>query len=342
MKIVFDILHPTHVHLWNSIIKNMKNHEISIIAKPKKCVIELLNYYGLQHKCIGINYLNLLDKVSGTFNRTFRLKNFIQKRNIELGIGMYTGHLAIASKICGFKSLTFYSDNDHLWRGDKADEIICNLFSDYIAVPAGLGRLTKRAAFTYNGVKELAYLYYKHFIPKKEILEKYELEDPYIIIREPSFTALHDIGLDEVIKIEKYIKKLKKYGDIVIIPGNRKKISGVKNLVCSPDIHHIIYFASLFIGDCTSTNIESAVLGTPTIKVSKLWTPLDRQLIENKILEYYDDGDFALQRASEILENDEKNEWRKNAREFNMKSGDVQVQIVNGIKDILKKIEQSE
>lgn len=339
MNIVFGISHPSHVFLWKEIIKRLENHQIFVIAKPTKCVLEFLAHFGIKHIVIGSHHKNIGMKLLGMMQRIILLRDFIIKNNIDLCIGEYTVPLAIASRFCGSKSLIIYSDCEQRWRGDKPEAMICNKFADFIAFPKGDGKLLPKTTFTFGGVYPLAYLHPKYFEPKKEILAKYGLEEPFIVLRERSFTAVHDFWLGEAIQIERYIGELKKYGDIVLIPGKKGKRGGVKTIECSPDIHHLLYFASLFIGDCGIMAEESAVLGTPTLKISKLRFPRDTQLINKGILEYYDNGEAGLKRAKELLENDEKEEWRKRAKGYYDECGDVQTQILDVIRDIIKKIE---
>lgn len=339
MNIAFGISHPLHMYVWKGIIKRLENHHIFVIAESKKCVLELLRHYGIEHIVIGPHHKNIAMKILGMMRKTILLREFLIKTDIDLGIWVYNVPIAIASKLCGSKSLIFYNDNEHRWRGDKPEEFICNKFANFIAIPIGDGKLMDKATFTFGGVLPLAYLHPNYFKPKKEILEKYELEEPFIVLREREFAAVHDIKLDEVIDIEKYIKELEKYGDIVFVLGRGGNRKGVKNVECSPDIHHLLYFASLFVGDSATMCEESAILGTPTLKVSKLKKCTDDQLINKGILEYYDSREIALKRAKELLENNEKEEWRKRAKRYCEECGDVQTQILDGIEDIIKKIE---
>ena len=57
MKILFDIGHPAHVHLFRNAVNILekKGHELKITARDKDIALDLLNNYGFSYEVIGTN-----------------------------------------------------------------------------------------------------------------------------------------------------------------------------------------------------------------------------------------------------------------------------------------------
>ena len=142
----------------------------------------------------------------------------------------------------------------------------------------------KHKKLAYLGTQKSAYLHPKYFKPDASVLEKYNHKDTkYFLIRLVSYKALHDTlysassGLDEKI-LDRLIPILENYGKVLISFENEindKYKTYVLNLEFA-DIHSLIYYADMFIGDSQSMHIEAALLGTPSIRSNKWVMTKDR------------------------------------------------------------------
>jgi len=98
------------------------------------------------------------------------------------------------------------------------------------------------------------------------------LKDRYFIIRIVSLTAGHDIeGKDRGITgpvLDKIITKLQKHGKIIISSEDRlPKFYEKYRFDFEPNLmHHLMFYADLFIGDSQSMCAEAGLLGTPFIR----------------------------------------------------------------------------
>ena len=94
--------------------------------------------------------------------------------------------------------------------------------------------------------------------------------DHFIVMRFSAWKAHHDIGDCGFSDKLKAVKTLNKICKVFIsseaeLPLEMKKYE----LIISPEkIHHILYYADLFIGESAPMCTESAILGTPGIFVS--------------------------------------------------------------------------
>ena len=118
----------------------------------------------------------------------------------------------------------------------------------------------------------MSYLHPNYFVPDKKIVEQYFPvdESPYYIIRFAKLTAHHDVGVEgftqEVAK--KVIDKLKVHGRVYITSEAplAKELEQYRLCINPLDIHHILAFASLYIGDSQSMAVEACMLGTPCVR----------------------------------------------------------------------------
>jgi len=124
----------------------------------------------------------------------------------------------------------------------------------------------------YSGFQKLAYLHPNVFTKKEEILHKYGLraDETYFIIRLVGLGAHHDggkKGLSDRL-VQELLMILNEYGRTFIsserpLPPEFERC----RLVIDPlDIHHVLAFSTLFIGDSQSMAVESAMLGVPNIR----------------------------------------------------------------------------
>ena len=98
----------------------------------------------------------------------------------------------------------------------------------------------------------------------------FSLHKPYFILRFISWNANHDINnygfsQDEKIQI---VNKLIKFGDVYITSESELPFELEKYRIKIPasKIHHVLHYATMYIGDSQTMATESALLGTPAIR----------------------------------------------------------------------------
>jgi predicted glycosyltransferase len=124
---------------------------------------------------------------------------------------------------------------------------------------------------TYSGYHELAYLHPENFNADLKIIEKYELKPKsYFIVRLVKLTASHDTGKEGLKKelLNRIISKLSTVGKVYITSEQEldESLQPYRLQVNPLDIHHILAFAKLYIGDSQTMAAEAGVLGTPFIR----------------------------------------------------------------------------
>lgn len=269
-KILIDILHPAHVHFFKNIARELerKGYKVIFTARDKEMALELLekngfNYYLLSKQKTGVGLI--LEMVF----RTFKLIKVCLKEKPSLMIGIMGPSIAVAGKILSIPAWTFY-DTENAW--------ITNWFvypmAERIYSPSCYLNKKRKNQILYPSYHELSYLHPDNFAPRKEKLKEngIDTELPFSIVRFVSWQASHDVGEKGIQYNHKkeIVKKLEEYGNVYItsegvLPEELKKYELKIN---KEDIHHLLAYASLVIGESATMASEAAVLGTPAIYIS--------------------------------------------------------------------------
>lgn len=272
MKILFYLHHPAQFFLFKNVINELKNnnHNVIIFATKKDILADLL-------KSFNIKFINNLpfgrkDKrismALGVLKQDFGLLMYCFKNRPDIMVGT-SAEICHIGKILRVPSI-FVNEDDV--------EVVALVgkiaypFANYIVAPrvCSTGKWNYKT-IRYDGYHELAYLHPNHFVPKKEIVNKYfSANEPFFIIRLAKLTAHHDKevnGLSYQITKE-LIEILEPFGKIYITSEKKLNSSFQKYQlnINIQDIHHVLYYAKLFIGDSQTMAAEAGVLGTPFIR----------------------------------------------------------------------------
>ena len=271
MKYLFQLNHPAHYHLFKNTIHKLKanGHEVLILARPKDILIDLLK--SETYDVIDIpKGKNLIEKI----------KLIKKVRNISLSYTSYhkpdmvigTGDFSYVTKKQGIPSVQCGEDDVTLnWMLFLWASTVLTDFSVILA-PQGVNNSiwNKKTTF-YHGYHKLAYLHPNQFTPDKKIVEKYFSTDkPYFILRFAKLNAYHDVnakGINTEIA-QKLIDILLPQGDVYITSERELEPQFEKyRLKIDPlDIHHVMFYSKLYIGDSQSMAVEAAMLGVPSVR----------------------------------------------------------------------------
>ncbi|MBN2215636.1 MAG: DUF354 domain-containing protein [Bacteroidales bacterium] len=284
MLLLFDINHPSYYHAFKNAMIRLKNkgHSILITASQKDITYALLNEYSIYFISTGVSVTSLFQKIIQSFKKIFILIKTIRQNNIKLIVSFESPYAAIAGWLCRRDIITF-SDTESANFIHK----ITGRLSSTVVVPTCFKKCLSPTQIVFNGYKELAYLLPMYFQPEKKILQKHgiNMDEPYAIIRFVSFNALHDKGFTGFTK-ENKLKLVKELSlrIKVFISSESTLIPELKQylLKISPhSLHHILAFASLYIGESTTMAAEAAILGIPSICVNHMNLGYIQELAES-------------------------------------------------------------
>ena len=316
MKIVVDMNHPGHVHYFRNFIDIMKKdgNEVLITASSKDITIDLLNKYKYDYVNLGSYGNSLLKKFFNIFIMDYKLYKSVKKFNPDVFIGFGSIRAAHVSFLLRKKCINF-DDTEH----SMEQKILYLPFINKICTPECYNKDLGHKQVRFNGYIELCHLHPNYFKPDSSVLKELGLSsnEDYILLRFVSWNATHDMGQHGVTDKVSMVKELEKYGRVVISSeGNICEELKPYELKISPEkIHHVLYYAKLYVGEGATMATEAALLGTPSIYISSLAKTMGnfKELEEKYDAVYlYADQNQALEKAIELLRlSNLKDKWQE-------------------------------
>lgn len=318
------------MHFWKNIIHNLKRygHEVKIVAWDKDVTLYLLNAYGFKYTIIGRSYKSFFGKAYDMFKSDFKV--FIVAKKFKPDLFIHGDpYLAHVSKITGKKHIE-YCDTDHA----HFIHLTTFPFSDVICTPTCfLKKINSRKHIAFDGYSELAYLHPNYFKPDSSVLNKLGLNinDKFIIMRFVAWGASHDVNQQGFTNKKILVEELEKYGRIFIFSENKLPNEFLKYQINMPpeSFHHLLYYATMYIGEGATIAAEAAMLGTPALYVNTLQLGYLNEL-EKKYELVYNFSDQingqkeALEKAIHLLKNENlKKEWLQKKDQMLKESVDV-------------------
>ena len=262
--------HPAHFHLFKNVAKNLSANgkNVFFVIKQKDILEKLLQDEGLTYTKIreGRTHSKLA-MVRSVLQMEWGMVQFIRRNKIDLLIGTT---LSFAARVFTKAKVIVVNEDDasvvpmfakisYPLANEILNPCVCNS-----------GKWDKKAV-KYNSFQKLAYLHPNYFMPDKSVVEKYfSAEKPYFLLRFAKLNAHHDGGISGIdTKIaEKLIKILEQHGNIYITSERElePQFEQYRLNINLLDIHHIMYFSTIYIGDSQSMAVEAAMLGVPSIR----------------------------------------------------------------------------
>jgi predicted glycosyltransferase len=271
MKILFQLNHPAHYHLFKNSIASLKRNgnDVIIVAKEKDILKELLinEDYILTKVKKGKNIWEKIKLINLSKNELLEIVKSI-KPDIVVG----TGTFSFITKKLGIPTLFFGEDDANLNVPIFIGALLYySDFSELLSPKVCNNSIWNSRTIKYDGYHELAYLHPNNFTPDKKIVNKYfDVDKNYFILRFAKLNAYHDIGIKGINTeiAQNIINLLKPHGDIYITSERElePQFEQYRIKINPLDMHHVLAYASLYIGDSQTMAAESGVLGTPFIR----------------------------------------------------------------------------
>jgi uncharacterized protein len=333
MNILVDIGHPGHVHLFRNLVAELRKqgHRVSLTCRDVPVITQLLDFYNLEYTITGKKKNSLLQKYLYQGKDILAAWRTIRKEKATMGIGV-SMILPLISKTRIIDSIAFDDD-------DRKVTPVFAFFAgmaDAILTPASLSSDNRgRKHITYNGFHELAYLHPKRFTPDPAVLKKLGITeaDRFFLLRFNSFQAHHDTGESGMTWEQKIrlIRHLEPHGKIFISTESvmAPEFSAYALPVHAGEMHSVLAYAALYIGESQTMTSEAAILGTPALKCN---TFAGRLSVPNELEQKYGlcyswlPGSFGsmLEKVGELLADpDLKQEWSRKRQKMLSEKIDV-------------------
>lgn len=338
MTILIQLAHPAQYYFYRESIKNWICHgnKVIVVIKTKDILEQLLRSDNIPYRNINKRQhrSNKLGLIFDMVLRDMRLLKICLRERVDI----LTGSTAEVPQIAWLihKSSVSIGEDD------------ANIIPAYVksVMPFLQTRLTPDSckcgpmedkSVHYSGFQKLAYLHPNIFTPDATVLQKYGIErnDRYFIIRLVSLTAHHDDGIiglgDEI--LDKIISCLERKGKVFISSERplSDKYEPFRLKIDPIDMHHILAFSSIFIGDSQSMAVEAAMLGIPNIRFNDFVGRQNIGVLEELEFKYNltsgissSEPDRLLNRISDYL-NDEQIHKKWDANRQRMLSDKIDV-----------------
>lgn len=304
MRVLFDIVHPAHVHFFKHVIAALEagGHPTKIVARNKDVTTGLLDRLGFPYDVVGeaaqkrrvAQAAELLQRDLALLNvaRRFRPDLILTRSPAGCQVGRLLGVPAV------FDTDDGKAAGVHFWASAP--------FAHIITTPDCSREDYGRRHVMYPGYKQTAYLHPAHFTPDPKVradLGVAEDEDLFVV-RFVGMTASHDHGEAGFSLADKreVLRRLQARGRVFIThEGELPEDMVPLRYPLPPDrLHDVLAAADLLVCDSQTMAAEAAVLGTPSLRVSSWVGRLD-YLVE---LEERYELTFAYrpEQGSELLE----------------------------------------
>lgn len=306
MHILFSINHPSQYHMFKHLAKKLvnDNHKVIFFIQSRGFIEDLIKKDGFTYRHSAHKRLRGWFKgkygvpirgVISLIQQELRILWYCITHKVDflLGTDIAIAHVGFLLR----KTTLVFTDDDYVFT-----KPYCNMaypFARHIVSPTVTdANKWQHKKIAYYGTQKTAYLHPAFFTPDETILEKYELINTrFFIIRLVSYKALHDTlhsattGITDS-TLDDIVQLLSPYGKIIISKEDGKSINhnGVNFDIEPQDMHSLMFYADLFIGDSQSMYIEALLMGTPAIRTNKWVDAKDRVNVIDYIESEFDLG----------------------------------------------------
>jgi len=321
MKILIDIGHPAHVHLFKNFARQMlvKGHQVYFTTRNKEFEIDLLNHENLPFTNLGKHYKSWQGKIWGFLKYNWK----ILKISLEFKPDLYLSHGSVYTLLS-----SFFLRRPNISLEDTGNKEQINLyltFTNAVITSNSFPYKYGNKQIFYNGYHELAYLHPNYFIPDPKVREELGVleKQKYFILRFVSWSASHDAGQVGLTNEQKkdIIKILTKKGKVFIsseapLPSDFEIFS----FPLTPErMHHALAMANLYVGEGATMASECAMLGTPSIYINTQEAGVIKEQEKYGLIYHFRKPDGVLDKITEILENEKIKEIQITKRNLMLK-----------------------
>ena len=274
MKFLFDLNHPAHVHFFRKPIEILQDqgHKIIVTSRIKEMAVPVLEELGLQHIPLSAHkQKGLWGLAYELVQRDLALYRVVrdQKPDVLTAIGgTFVAHVGWLTRT---PSIVFYDTENA-----KLQNAITYPLATKVIVPQCYQSWTPvNRTIRYPGYHELSYLHPQGFSPDRIIAEKNGLapNKNNFFVRTVSWQANHDTGETgwSIESLRNLVTFLSKRGKVHISSENPLTLDLAQYAYNGrvSEVHHLLGFCRLFIGESATMASECAVLGVPSIYVAK-------------------------------------------------------------------------
>ena len=271
MNIGLFLGHPAHFHMLKNTAKALreKGHQVDFVIKKKDILEKLLSDAGYSYTMIRESRANnALGLIKSVLGMELHMCSFLKTKKIDILIG---STLSFASRVLMHTPTVVMGEDDSDVVPKYANMVYPFASAILTPIVCDNGKWNNKST-KYPSYHELAYLHPNHFTASREVVESYGIDTskPYFILRFASLNAHHDDGIKGINTevAQNLVDILAPHGQIYITSERElePQFEPYRIRINPLDMHHVMAFASLYIGDSQTMAAEAGVLGTPFVR----------------------------------------------------------------------------
>ena len=276
MNILLQLSHPAHFHYYHYAMLNWMEHghKVVVVIKTKDILEQLIKdsgipFYNINDKAHRGSKLGVLWDMIVRDWHIFKIC-IREKINLLTGSSAEIAHIAWLLRKLGV--CTGEDDAKVIPNYVKCTAPFLNENCIRLCPTVCGSESMEEYTVHYPSYHELAYLHPNHFTADKSVVESYGIDTskPYFIMRFASLNAHHDDGIKGINTeiAQRLIDILSPHGQIYITSERElePQFEPYRIRINPLDMHHVMAFASLYIGDSQTMAAEAGVLGTPFVR----------------------------------------------------------------------------
>lgn len=340
MKILIDIGHPAHVHIFRNFAVEMskKGHVVLFTCREKENTRALLEAYKLKYTSFGKPFRNKIGKIFGLIYFNLRILGVLLRYRPDISLGHSSMYAAQMSWLLGIPHISVEDT------GNMEQIMLYRPFVKAILVPDSFHLELGKKQIRYKGNHELAYLHPDRFEPDPSVLAKLGLTigEPYVILRFVAWGASHDSGHQGISLDNKYkvIEAFSEFAKVFISSEKQLPYDLQQYLLptAPEEIHNVIAFSSLLFGESATMASEAAVLGVPAVYLDNTGRCYTREEEKFGLVFNYTESEtdqkMAIQKGIDILKmNNRQTIWKEKQQRFLQEKIDVTAYLISFVEN---------
>lgn len=335
MKYIFELNHPKHYYQFKVVMKSLEGsgHSILVLARDKDVLLKVLKEEGVVYEVFGKHNKSLAKKLLGTFSLLKNYRAIAKRFNPDVIVSKASFYGCYTARRLGKKSVIF-PDSEVVTVTNKFVVPLCTK----VITPENFTLDYGAKHIRVKGVFENCYLSPSVFTADRCIVGDYNLSEPYAIFRFVGWFANHDVknsgfSLEEKIQL---VKAVEPYMTVYISSERDLPDELAKNKLPTPasQIHSVLSFADLYLGDSQTMATEAALLGTPAIRSNSFVGENDMsnfKMLENKygLLRNVSAFEDVLALVKDWASSSRKTEWKEKQAKYFESVGDSNTEIIH-------------
>ncbi len=347
MRVLFDVNHPAHVHLFRNAIEALAadGHETVVTSREKDVTTALLDAYGIDHRPLSASGSGLTSLATEWTRRELRLLSVVRETEPDVIVSRLNPPAVHVGTVTRTPNIVVRDTKIRSPQLERLYHAITFPFIDTLCAPPDFSVPAGADHYPLD-YQELAYLHPSRFDPDPEPLRTHGIDpdERYFLLRLSGVDAFHDVGFSGVSEtgMRELLTYLDRRGTVYIssetaLPEAYQQYE----LQFPPELmHHLLYYAALYVGDSGTMSTEAALLGTPAVRMNTMVgideEPIFRELEAAGLLYSFAEEDAAIEQVRSLVETADESQWEHRRDEFIADKPDVTAELLHVIQETVR------